>query len=91
MCVCVRVQLVQALRYETPEFLDPQLADEEEDEEEKGLDGKTENEEEKKDLSLEATYSEGEQVSTYVILYIIILLHPSIFIMLISYLTISKP
>ena len=47
---------MQALRYETPEFLELQL--EEGEEEEEG--GKTGGEEHKKDLSLETTYSEGE-------------------------------
>ena len=52
------VQLVQALRYETPEFT-------EEYEEEDGVrEGEEEkegsSEDRKKDLSLEATYSEGE-------------------------------
>ena len=67
VCVCVCVQLVQALRYETPEFLDPQLEEDEEEEEEDddGGEGKSGGEEEnKKDLSLEATYSEGEYMYT---------------------------
>ena len=58
MCSCEYLlppfflQLVQALRYETPEFME-QFSDEEEEKKEE------EEEEAKKDLSLEATYSEG--------------------------------
>ena len=64
MCVCVCVvQLVQALRYETPEFLEHE--EEEEEEEEEGQE-----EEDKKDLSLEATYSEGEAVPLVTLLTI---------------------
>ena len=45
--------MVQALRYETPEFMEDQAEKEREEEKKK------EEEETKKDLSLEATYSEG--------------------------------
>ena len=48
---------MQALRYETPEFLEHE-EEEEEDEEEEGQS------EDKKDLSLEATYSECEAIHT---------------------------
>ena len=51
---------MQALRYETPEFLEHD--DEEEEEEEEEEEGQTED---KNDLSLEATYSEGEPAKHY--------------------------